>query len=262
MKRRILFTLLSIVAVGALVWLILPAGESEPVYQGKPLREWLALYRFHIDGLFGNDQADEAIRQIGTNAIPTLLEMLQEHDSDLKLKWVALLRKQNFIQPPQTASLHNSQAAMAFHVLGSSDSNAVPALVQIYSRKTSIASQEATVEALGDIGPSASPAATPVLLDALTNSDNSLYWYAVLAIDQIHGQPEVFVPVLINELKDSDGNVRLNAARALAAYGPAAKSAVPALVALLNDSNQYVRTHAAYALKEIDPEAAAKAGVK
>lgn len=262
MKRRILFTLLSLAALGVLVWVFLSARQPpEPVYQGKPLRYWLAFIT-PVGGPLGN-QTDEAVRQIGTNAIPTLLEMLQANDSPLKLKWMALLQKQHFIHPPQPAWRPNREAAMAFEVLGATASNAVPALVQIYRRKISTFSQLEILEALGDIGPSASPAATSVLLDALTNSDAFLRLYAVMAINKIHSEPEVFVPALINALKDSDGHVRYRAAEALTAYGPVAKTAVPALVGLSkSDPDLSVRTHAADALKEIDPEAAARAGVK
>ena len=262
MKRRILFALLSLAALG-LVWLLLPARESEPVYQGKPLRYWLALYTSGSGDVIEHAaQADEAIRHIGTNAIPTLLEMLQEKDSFLKLKWMALLEKQHFIQPPQPAYVHNHQAALAFYRLAATASDAVPTLVQIYRGKISGGSQYATLDALGGIGPPAGPAATPVLLDALTNSANDSHLLALFAIRRIHGQPEVLLPVLINELKDSDVYVRLNAVEALAAYRLASKPAVPALVALLNDPNSSVRVQATNALKAIDPESAAKAGIK
>jgi hypothetical protein len=43
---------------------------SEPVYNGKPLSEWLLLNAAR------DDSAPEAIRQIGTNAIPTLIDIL------------------------------------------------------------------------------------------------------------------------------------------------------------------------------------------
>ena len=66
-------------------------AEREPVYRGKPLSVWLQRYiqGGSYIGFWPEPEADEAIRQIGTNAIPTLLLMLREHDSKLKL---ALLR--------------------------------------------------------------------------------------------------------------------------------------------------------------------------
>ena len=256
MKRRVAITLLSIAALGVVVWIFLSARESEPVYQGKPLRYWLTLYTHGYSPSNPGDQADRAVREIGTNAIPTLLEMLQEKDSPLKLKWRALLEKQDFIQPPQRASSRNYQAGMAFRTLGAIGSNAVPALAQIYRRKISFDSQDGALMALGGNGPAALPVAAPVLLDAVTNSDNALRLRAVTTIGEVHGQPEVFVPALIHALKDSNGVVMIYAVRALIAYGPDAKPAVPAVAAFLNDPGSSVHREAANALKAIDPVAA------
>ena len=64
----------------------------EPVYRGKTLSAWLDAYPYSIgigDGFGGHraeDQADEAVRQIGTNALPTLLQRLGACDSTLKVK--------------------------------------------------------------------------------------------------------------------------------------------------------------------------------
>ncbi len=278
--RRVWLALLSLAALAALVWLIIPAREPEPVYQGKPLRYWLPpaqpepVYqgkplRYWVaktasQGQTASDliQADQAVRHIGTNAIPTLLEMLQEKDSTLKLKWIALLKKQHFIQPPQPAWLHNYQAVQAFEVLGPTASNAVSALVQVYRMKISQISQEDTLWALHGLGPSVLPTATPVLLNAITNSDRLLSAIAAETIGQIHGQPEVFVPALINATKDSNLDIRFNAVYALGEYGSAAKPAVPTLISALNDADPSVRASATNALKQIDPIAAANAGIK
>ncbi len=68
--------------------LIFAATRSrEPVYQGKKLSEWLEegssqeefSYRFSAETRF-------AVRQIGTNALPFLLDTLRSQDSQVKLK--------------------------------------------------------------------------------------------------------------------------------------------------------------------------------
>ena len=256
MKRRIIIAFLFFAFFTALIWLFLPAGPS---YQGKPLRYWLAFYTLYVPGSSPEhqDQVDEAVREIGTNGIPTLLEMLQEKDPPpSKVRWRAILWILRIIPQPQPASRHHLQAARAFQVLGADASNAVPALVQIYHRKISPSSQQQTLEALRGIGPSALATAAPVLLDGLTNSSTST---AGFAISEMHGQSEVFVPALINALKDPNDFVRSSAARTLAKYGPAAKPAVPALIPLLNDPDWNVHRFAADALKKIDPEAAVPA---
>ena len=261
MKRRILIAFLFVAFLAALIWFFLPARESEPVYEGRPLREWLAVY-FGPGPDTSTAQADDAIRHLGTNAIPILLEMLQETNSPLKLKWIALMGKQHLFKPPQEARVRNAEAARAFQALGPDASNAVPGLVRIYREDHSPESQIYILMALGSIAPAVLPAATPVLLDGLTNSDVRLSRTAAMAIGGAHGQPDVFVPALINGLKGPLQS-RGIAAWSLGEYGPQAKSAVPALVDLSkNDPALSVRTQAANALKKIDPEAAAKAGVK
>jgi len=70
--KRTVLILLSCVGIAgffALVWL----KEAEPEYQGKRLSKWLQIY-----GNPANTQdkelAAEAVRQIGTNAVPVLLK--------------------------------------------------------------------------------------------------------------------------------------------------------------------------------------------
>src|SRR6266705_4608479 len=87
-KNRTGFLLLVlVVGVGGLVlWLRLT--PQEPSYQGKPLRFWLSRA---VDTGAVYDQTDpyaiecrKAIRSIGTNALPILLQILRAKDSTLK----------------------------------------------------------------------------------------------------------------------------------------------------------------------------------
>src|SRR5205823_6495064 len=74
-----------------------PHEPPEQVYQGRPLSVWLR--GFTDDKIMDSDQDRDrtykAVRQIGTNAIPTLLQMLGAKDSALKLKLIALAKKQS-----------------------------------------------------------------------------------------------------------------------------------------------------------------------
>jgi HEAT repeats len=273
-RKLLLFGLVAVALIGGLSWLI--CHEREPVYQGKRLSKWLALYTRGVDinsqGLIivsgdyatraASIQADEVVRQIGTNAIPTLLRLLENRESPLKLKWIALLQKQHYFKPPQRAWLGYSQAGQAFDALGPAASNAVPALVRLYWRRISVPSQVSILGALGEIGPNPAPAEMSVFLDGMTNSNPPLRSEALFEIGQIHAPPEVFVPLLIKALNDPQPFVRRAAARSLAGYGAEAKSAVPVLIPLLDDPSAIVRSEAAHALEAIDPEAAAEAGVK
>src|SRR4051812_12829515 len=64
-KRRVVRIVLTGVVVVAAVVLLWPRGEREPEYQGKKLSEWI--------GDEGNPRQADAVRHIGTNALPFLI---------------------------------------------------------------------------------------------------------------------------------------------------------------------------------------------
>jgi HEAT repeats len=259
MKRRIIFIVLILLVLGALVWLA--SRPREPVYQGKTLSEWL---RLQVDD-FNNPDAQDAVRHIGTNGIPTLLRMLRQRDSRLKLRLFELTGKQDFVKLDfSSGRVRNLEAAEAFAVLGPAASNAVPGLIQVLHERVSDWSRVWTIYSLCSVGPAARPA-VPELIRAVgdTNANREVRLRAMTAVvDELQADPGLVVPALIKCLKDTNSDVRLFAARALGQLGSAAKAAVPALVTLLNDPEYFVRLNAGDALKAIDPEAAAKAGVK
>src|SRR5438105_653036 len=101
-KRCALYAALGLSFI-LLVWGLFPAAVREPCYAGKSLSEWLAQFDSVVNypvnddanltaELINSDPKQVAIRnkyiesrnaleQIGTNAIPTLLRMLRTHDS-------------------------------------------------------------------------------------------------------------------------------------------------------------------------------------
>ena len=263
MQKRVQIALavLLVMLVGVIAWQVL--REREPVYQGKRLSGWLQGY-IHGGSYIGvqpEPEADEAVRQIGTNATSALLHMLRAHDSNLKLALWRLIDKQHLERIQILRVLSYWQAAVAFHALGASASNAVPILVQTYRDEICSDSQSACAEALGWIGRAAS-GAIPDLMSAVTNLDDTLRAVAVEALGHIHAEPELVLPVLTRSLRDSSSRVRSRAVGSLVGFGAEAKAAIPALTLALDDPVAAIRTNAAAALKAINPEAAVKAGVK
>jgi len=86
MRKRVYIALAVVLVAlaGVIAWQAL--REREPVYQGKGLRVWLREYRLGLNTGASKVAAD-AVRHIGTNALPTLLEMLGAKDSKLKYWW-------------------------------------------------------------------------------------------------------------------------------------------------------------------------------
>src|SRR5207247_11000326 len=89
-------------------------------------------------------EADDAVRHIGTNGIPLLLHLLRERDSKLKLRLIALAQKQHRIKIYfLPARERNVAASRAFIALGDTAKDAVPRLVKIYDENISFESQSA-----------------------------------------------------------------------------------------------------------------------
>ena len=90
MRKRVYIALavLLVILAGVIAWQVLrkPEPKREPVYHGKGLRAWLNEYLTTGDSL----RAEAAVRQIGANAIPTLLDMLRTKDSPSVSNWIDL----------------------------------------------------------------------------------------------------------------------------------------------------------------------------
>jgi hypothetical protein len=86
MHRRAKTTFLAIAAFSLTMAALVSLRPSEPVYRGKPLTQWLAPSLSNPDRgatEWGarSLEADEAVRHVGTNAVPTLLRIPMEHQA-------------------------------------------------------------------------------------------------------------------------------------------------------------------------------------
>src|SRR5690348_12117418 len=122
---KVAFAALIATLLGGFAWLVF--RHREPVYQGKPLRQWLEVVATESGGPEAQEQAQEAIKKIGTNAVPTLVRMMQAKDSPLELKladWANTLLRINF--SPRPAIEVHMVALYGFHLLKSDGKPAIP----------------------------------------------------------------------------------------------------------------------------------------
>jgi len=282
MRKRfhIALAVLLVMLVGVMGWQLLRASrEREPVYQGKRLSFWLRQYRTNWrpsdqETASARDEAQCAVQQIGTNAIPTLLTMLATKDSFVTSKLVGLWERRIcrmeylpfWVRYPgwfwNQAGTRNGNGASGFEILGTNAQQAVPALIRLYEQNISPRSQVATGRALNAIGATAQKMALPSFLREADSSDLMVRVAAVGALSCVDVEPQQVVPAVVRALRDTNWFTRQIAAIGLAHFGTNAQQAVPALASALSDTNTSVRTAAALSLKQIDPEAAAKAGLK
>jgi hypothetical protein len=253
--------ILLIMVVGLAIW---PARDTEPVYRGQRLSVWL---------LAGSGpDATAAVREAGTNAIPTLLRLLRGKDRGWLVKVKELGQMQHLVKVPITykeerrATDQGLAALLGFKLLGSEARCAVPDLIAIGNENRSGNTRGAAILALGAIGPDAKEA-IPSLSRWATNSDARVRFLTQEILNNF-AMPERMVPRLISALHPpdcpwpglkQDNQWVVPAAIRLGELGPFAKRAVPALIECLHSSDITKSDKALIvdALKRIDPAAAA-----
>src|SRR5438552_11935182 len=85
MKKRHVIVLVAALSIGLLVFLFLPSkAPPDPKYQGEPLSFWVQQELrspTNWQRLDLTPEASEAVRQIGTNAIPFLFGKIRYRDN-------------------------------------------------------------------------------------------------------------------------------------------------------------------------------------
>ena len=240
---RTLLLVLLVCLTGFLAWQFL--HSREPVYQGKPLTAWLEQFstnHFTHRGGVADKQAEEAIRQIGTNALPLLLKLITSKDSPFKKRMEAILPKR-WQGPLVSRQAWDRQmlGAYGFVALGTVAEPAVRTLIDLASG-TDPDIRYFAVYALGHLGSAAKPA-IPLLIKRLEDPVEHVRGDAMNGLAGIHLQPELVVPVFIQYAGDSerDSGTRYTAIQGLGYFGSEAKAAVPTLLRLLNDPDANIR---------------------
>jgi hypothetical protein len=215
-------------AVAAVVLIAYLTCEREPVYQGKALSNWIDVYaheRAHImGGLPTGKMGSNAIRTIGTNALPYLLRWTRyEHESRFSATSRSLVAKLPQFLTTDTlqrwatadaAELRAEYAALAFGPLGEQAKPAIPQLVAQMKDATHPRASHRAIVALACIGTEA----IPELLARLANTnapDRQLIANVFVMVPITHEDVFRAAPILICCLQDSNPAVAKEAARAL-----------------------------------------------
>jgi hypothetical protein len=227
--KRWQYGLFAVFAIGILTAAILaPRKASEPEFNGKKLSQWLDMA--HVTDPASGYLPEEALRAIGTNGIPKLLEMIGAVDPPQPVsKFTKRIGFQRL-----SSDYSNNEALTGFRILGTNAVAAVPGLIDVCIRSRSASSVRCAVGALEAIGPAARLAA-PALVQNFTHSDADVRIAATAALMRIGGQPTIAVPALTRALNDTNASVRWNAVVALQIYGSNARPAIPGLLKALDD---------------------------
>ena len=237
LRKRWAICLIAGCVVAALIVVLAFPTKREPEHGGKKLSEWLMLYgrslTIFTDGVEAADkmrkEASDAVQDIGTNALPFLLEWTDYEPAG----WKRALWTNN---PPAAAQRHGYLRSAYLWMLKS------PADDRNWFGRFGF-------EILG-------PRARPALPEIQRRmADWRTPWRAARAMDaytEITG-PDA-VPALVSALMSTNVNCRQYAAFCLATLGTNGALAAPSLRNVLNDSDPVVRRFAAVALQKVMPQ--------
>lgn len=228
------------------------------------------------------DEARRALRAMGTNAIPILVDRLKYQDSPVRSNVAELLRN-NPVQPVELlhAGEYHKQAYRGLDAISEIGAPAIPELMKLLDRPDVAHLAAAALTTLDDsVIPSLLVASTNAdprvrirvmhnlgsrriwkdgVIEAIINGANDtntdVRAAAVYALRNIPAADrQRIAPALGRLLRDEDPNVRRIALTQLADSPLEARPFVPSVVALLDDTDLSVRNAAARLLAEIGGE--------
>src|SRR5260370_1816000 len=193
-KRGLTLAFLFVALTGGLVWMI--SRQAEPAYQGKPLSAWLA--EFNGGPGDTNQAAFVAFRELGTNAIPALLRIIESKDPPFQRLILALNRMQSLVHFPAREPWSLKWAAScALYALGTNAKPAFPALTNLLLRTNAAIYRAISLAGMGSEG-------VPPLIAALTNQSPFIRSRAAFGLSWERSDLNVVVPALIARLSDPD----------------------------------------------------------
>lgn len=187
MKKRSRTTL-AIVIVSILGGLAQPTLLArEPSYQGKRLSDWMN--DFEADKPEVRQEARDAIRKIGTNALPLIIEFIRSTNSPAKLRLMEWSKRQSMIHFHFTKAYEQHRKAFqACDALGPAAQSAIPALCErLYW-------PQPDSDALFLIGRIGGSNAVLSSVQNLTNSSKFLRLSTAVLLELIRTSPTFFNP--------------------------------------------------------------------
>lgn len=253
---------LVIVAVGIiLAWAWMPKATREPEYAGRTLTQWLERAENNWTNIKVTDECADAVRQIGTNGLPLLLQMLAAPEEPWRPEVNALARRIGIDNPlVREPWQKKSLAWQGFAILGPQAQSALPELLAILSRCRTRDERAIIIGSIVEIGPPAE-AAIPALVKVGQSGGQDDRRSVCIALGMIARQPEIAMPFLTDQLKDTNNLSRSLAADALVKFTTNDTIATLELIKLLDAPHARVRAAATNALRLIEPAAATKAGI-
>ncbi|EEF58071.1 HEAT repeat domain-containing protein [Pedosphaera parvula] len=259
-------------------WLVL--RPHEPVYQGKTLIVWLQETYEAGGDTKAEERAEEAIRALGAEALPVLVEGVRGQSSVFRaiVNDLGRDKSMHFLHLPPQDGLRQ-KVVWAFNILGARAKPAVPELARLLDPKDHDVAVTA-VKCLGNIGPEARDAVREMVrlyeLAPKGQRGEELRYWTALALADVGPVAQLAIPVLsattnspaaefalikirgdsflpyIESLKDTSNEARWNQrAMLVSRIGTNTEVVVPLLVAGLQTTNKSLHATALRALGQI-----------
>ena len=249
-KKRIFLVVICLMAVGIVAWAIIQAWE--PHYRGRALGIWLKGYDNSVVflGATRHRDVDDAIYQMGTNALPYLTKMARAKDSTLKQKITKSFAKLDIYRIGFTPAIRiRIRAYCGLRALGPKAKGAIPLLAETLDAKETLIFKGQAAHALANIGLDG----IKPLQTALTNRDWEVRKAVAFALgdyaederrwwsfeppsnDEQAAAEGLVIPVLLELLNDANGEVRSGAIVSLGKIHKQPDQCVPQLAKVLKD---------------------------
>jgi len=209
-RKRWISVAVVILAAVSVVLVAVWAEEKEPLYQGKKLSDWIRYDGKQHGGVwiviwpgtapsghklwtFANPRGDEAVRNLGTNVLPSLVKWVDYKKPRWKTKAAAAYAKQPSKLVPSSIQswLDYSDrerladgAAATFMILGPDAAPAAPELAALLGSTSNYETAERVIFCLACIGPGAR-LAVPALKVAAADPEGGHRLTAAAAIECI-----------------------------------------------------------------------------
>lgn len=188
MRRRSWIAFLGVCGIALL--LAIGWHRREPEYRARPLNYWLRGFESEVPS--ARWQSAEAIRHIGTNALPWLVARLEHKPVTQESRWretiCAWLSKQSVIKftMPRPAN-ERFEALAALDALGPTAKDAIPAVEKLLHETPPDPRASLVLARLG-------PDSVAVLTRALTNDEKIVRFGSRVCLDMLRDRSEILFP--------------------------------------------------------------------
>jgi hypothetical protein len=242
MKRKRLLLIGALAAVMAGVFLCWPRGPKEPVYEGRKLTAWINDAGSSTNAAI-RDRGQEAIKAIGTNALPFLLKRFSEPVSSRFDPFSAWAHDHHFpFLEIDVGAYRFRRTISGLYMLGPDIAPALPALSEFFDdpqrgqylpylfaycgdasiphARAAMNSTNRTTAGHGMLAISMmmrkTGAVTHLVLEGMQSPHVEVRREAAKALGDASSQPEEVVTALVNGLKDPDPLIVQNSSNSLA----------------------------------------------